>query len=96
MGTPESALPALDAVLAAGHEIPVVVTQPDRPSGRSKTPRPPPVKTAALAHGLRVIQPAKVRTPEFLETVAAASPDALVVVAYGRILPRPVCVCRRD
>lgn len=90
IGTPESALPALDAILAAGHRVPLVVTQPDRPVGRSKAPLPPAVKTSALARGLSVIQPARVRTPEFLGAIAAAGPDALVVVAYGRMLPRPV------
>lgn len=90
LGTPESALPALEAILAAGHHVPLVVTQPDRPVGRSKTPQPPPVGTFALTRGLTVIQPSKVRTPAFLEAVVAAEPDALAVVAYGRILPRPV------
>ena len=90
MGTPESAVPALDAVLAAGHDVALVVTQPDRPAGRRKAPQPPPVKTFSLARGLRVIQPEKVRTPQFLEAIVAAGPDALVVVAYGRILTRPV------
>jgi methionyl-tRNA formyltransferase len=90
MGTPETALPALDAILAAGHVVPLVVTQPDRPVGRSKSPRPPPVKTFALARGLSVIQPFKVRTVEFHHAIVAACPDVLAVVAYGRILPRPV------
>jgi methionyl-tRNA formyltransferase len=96
MGTPETAVPALDAILAAGHDVPLVVTQPDRPAGRSKAPQPPPVKAFAAARGLRVIQPDKVRTPQFLEAVAAANPDVLVVVAYGRILPRPVLDAARN
>jgi methionyl-tRNA formyltransferase len=90
MGTPESAAPALDAILFAGHDVPLVVTQPDRPAGRRKAPQPPPVKTLALARGLRVIQPEKVRTLQFKEAIVAACPDALAVVAYGRILTRPV------
>ena len=90
MGTPESAVPALDAILAAGHDVPLVVTQPDRPAGRTQAPQPPPVKSFALARGLRVSQPEKVRTTRFLETIVAAGPDALAVVAYGRILTRPV------
>jgi len=90
MGTPESAVPSLDAILAAGHEIPLVVTQPDRPAGRSGAPRPPPVKVRAEAHGIPVIQPAKVRTPDFRAAVADAAPDVIAVVAYGRILTRPV------
>lgn len=90
MGTPEPAVPTLEAILAAGHEVPLVVTQPDRPAGRSKSLRPPPVKTLALASGLPVLQPETVRTPEFLGAIAAAAPDAIAVVAYGRKLPRPV------
>jgi methionyl-tRNA formyltransferase len=90
MGTPESAVPSLDAILAARHEIPLVVTQPDRPAGRSGAPRPPPVKVRAEAHGIPVIQPAKVRTPDFRAAVAEAAPDVIAVVAYGRILTRPV------
>jgi methionyl-tRNA formyltransferase len=90
MGTPEPAVPALEAILAAGHEVPLVVTQPDRPAGRSKSPRPPPVKTLALARGLTVLQPETVRAPEFRDAVAAAAPEVIAVVAYGRKLPRPV------
>ena len=90
MGTPESAVPALDAILAAGHDVPLVVTRPDRPSGRRKAPQPSPVKTLALARGLRLIQPDSARTPQFLEALVSAAPDVLAVVAYGRILPRPV------
>lgn len=90
LGTPACAVPTFEAVLAAGHDVPVVVSQPDRPVGRSRTPKPPPIKEAALRHGLEVFQPKKVRRPEFLEAIEAASPDVLVVVAYGRILPAPV------
>ena len=90
MGTPDPAVPSLAAILAAGHEVPLVVTQPDRPVGRSKSPRPPPVKTLALARGLAVLQPESVRTPEFRDAIAGAAPDAIAVVAYGRKLPRPV------
>jgi len=86
MGTPESAVPSLDAILDARHEIPLVVTQPDRPAGRGNAPRPSPVKVRAEAHGLPVIQPAKVRTPDFQAAIVAASPDVIAVVAYGRIL----------
>ena len=90
MGTPESALPSLDAILAAGHRVPLVVTQPDRPAGRSKIPVAPAVKVAALARGLPVIQPEKVRSPEFVDAIAAAQPAVLVVVAFGRLLVRSV------
>lgn len=90
MGTPETALPSLDAILAAGHDVALVCTQPDRPAGRKKEPQASPVKKLALARNLRVIQPEKVRTPQFLEAILGTAPDVLAVVAYGRILPRPV------
>jgi methionyl-tRNA formyltransferase len=90
MGTPETALPSLDAILAAGHDVPLVCTQPDRPVGRRSAAQPSPVKVLALARGLHVIQPEKVRTPQFLEAIAGASADVLAVVAYGRILTRQV------
>ena len=90
MGTPESAVPALDAILSSGDDVPLVVTQPDRPAGRSKALQPPPVKSFSLAHGLPVIQPDKVRTAAFFEAIRSADADALAVVAFGRILPRTV------
>jgi methionyl-tRNA formyltransferase len=90
LGTPRIAVPTFSALIDAGHEIILVVTQPDRPSGRSRTPAAPPVKAVALQHGLEVIQPAKVRTAAFRESIASRKPDALVVVAYGRILPGKV------
>jgi methionyl-tRNA formyltransferase len=90
MGTPVTALPSLEAILAAGHDVPLVCTQPDRPAGRKKTPQPSPVKQFALVRNLRVIQPEKVRTPQFLDAIAGVAPDILAVVAYGRILTRPV------
>jgi methionyl-tRNA formyltransferase len=89
-GTPAAAVPALDALVAAGHEIPLVVTRPDRASGRSRAPQAPPVKVRATAHGLAVIQPDTVRDAPFRERLAVARPDALAVVAYGRILPPPI------
>ena len=90
LGTPETALPSLHAILAAGHDVSLVCTQPDRPVGRSKAPQASPVKEFALARHLRVIQPEKVRTPQFVQTLLDEAPDVLVVVAYGRILTRPV------
>lgn len=90
LGTPATAVPSLEALLAQGHDVGLVVTQPDRPAGRSGREQPPPVKLCAEAHGLRVAQPAKVRSPEFLAAIAAERPEVLVVVAYGRILPKPV------
>jgi methionyl-tRNA formyltransferase len=90
MGTPETALPSLEAILVAGHEVSLVCTQPDRPAGRKKEPQASPVKQLALARGLRVIQPEKVRTPQFLEAISGAAPDVVAVVAYGRLLTRNV------
>lgn len=76
----------METLLAAGHEVRLVVTQPDRPAGRSRSPVPPPVKVAALAAGLTVAQPHKVRSAEFRQMVGSRRPDFLVVVGYGRIL----------
>ena len=87
-GTPSFAVPTLEALLAAGHEIALAVSQPDRPVGRSQQLTAPPVKQAALAAGLPVAQPDKIRiNPEFRARLEAIAPDAIVVVAYGRILP---------
>jgi methionyl-tRNA formyltransferase len=84
LGTPQAAVPTLEA-LASDHEIAVVVTQPDRPVGRSKKPQPPPVKSAAMSLGLAVAQPGA--RGEIEEALGAAEPlDLAVVVAYGRIV----------
>jgi methionyl-tRNA formyltransferase len=90
MGTPGSAVLALDAILVAGHDVPLVVTRPDRPVGRKKEPQPSPVKAFAISRRLPLIQPDNVRSSEFVEAIVGATPDALAVVAYGRILPRRV------
>lgn len=87
-GTPSFAVPTLEALLAAGHEIPLTVSQPDRPVGRLQQPTVPPVKQTALGAGLAVVQPEKIRSnTEFRSQLEAIAPDAIVVVAYGRILP---------
>jgi methionyl-tRNA formyltransferase len=87
-GTPEFAVPSLEAVLAAGHEVALVLTQPDRPAGRKMELQVPAVKQAALAHSLTVIQPDKIKNNlELKTTLEAIQPDAIVVVAYGRIIP---------
>jgi methionyl-tRNA formyltransferase len=90
LGTPEVAVPTLSRILDRGHDVPLVITQPDRPLGRSATPQPPPVKRFALERGLPVSQPRRVRDAAFLESIAGHRPDVLVVVAYGRILPDAV------
>jgi methionyl-tRNA formyltransferase len=87
-GTPRFAVPTLEALIAAGHEIPLVVSQPDRPVGRAQELTAPPVKQAALAAGLVVTQPEKIRNnQEFRAQLEAIQADAIVVVAYGRIIP---------
>lgn len=90
MGTPEFAVPSLSALIGAGYEVAAVVTQPDRPSGRGKVLTPPPVKTAAEAAGIPVLQPSKIRTEEFYSGLSSYSPDLICVTAYGRILPKSI------
>ena len=90
LGTPRTAVPSLEALLADGHDVRLVVTRPDRPAGRSKTPVPPPVKVRAAEAGIEVLQPEKVRDRAFLAAIEGARPDVIAVVAYGRILTRPV------
>lgn len=87
MGTPDSAVPTLRRCVEAGHEVVGVWTQPDRPAGRGNRLKAPPVKEYALAAGLEVRQPSKIRTEEALALFKAREFDAAVVVAYGRILP---------
>jgi methionyl-tRNA formyltransferase len=90
-GTPEFAAPPLRALLGEGFDVVGVVTQPDKPVGRSRSKlRPPPVKLIALDEGLPVLQPEKPRGPEFLDAIREIAPDVSVVVAYGHILPTPV------
>ncbi len=88
-GTPAFAVPALEALLRAGHEVALVVTQPDRPSGRGMQVVAPAVKQTALAAGLPVVQPEKIKNNlEFRAQLEAIAPDAIIVVAYGRIIPK--------
>jgi methionyl-tRNA formyltransferase len=87
-GTPMFAVPSLERLHAAGFEIQLVVTQPDRPQGRGMTLTAPPVKQSALKLGLPVIQPGKIRkNEEFQAQLKALRPDAIIVVGYGRIIP---------
>ncbi len=86
-GTPEFAVPSLEALLGEGFDVVAVVTQPDKPQGRSRsTAVPPPVKTAAEAEDVPVMQPARPSDPAFVERLRALAPDVGVVVAYGHIL----------
>jgi methionyl-tRNA formyltransferase len=94
-GTPEFATHALDAILAAGHGVPLVLTQPDRPSGRGMKLAPSAVKRLALARGLALDQPERLRTEEQRARLAASCPDVLVVAAYGLILPPEVLTLPR-
>ena len=88
MGTPDFAVPVLEALIAAGHEIVLAVTQPDKAAGRSKALVPPPVKVCAQAHGIPVFQPERVRRPEAMAELGKVEADLGVVVAFGQILPQ--------
>lgn len=90
MGTPDFSVGTLEALLEAGHEIVLAVTQPDKPKGRGKEVQFPPVKEEALRHNIPVYQPRRVREPECVEYLKAFAPDMIVVVAFGQILPKAV------
>ncbi len=90
MGTPDFAVFSLDALVKNGEEVVGVVTQPDKPKGRGYTLTPPPVKVYALEHGIEVFQPTTLKDGAFLETLEKLSPEMIVVVAYGKILPKYV------
>lgn len=87
MGTPDFAVPSLEALFQGPDEVVAVVTQPDRKSGRGKKTTPPPVKITAEKAGVPIHQPTKIRTQEFHDLLADYKPDVMIVVAYGRILP---------
>ena len=89
-GTPEFAASALQALIDAGHDIALVLTQPDRPAGRGMKLKASPVKTLALAHGLPVSQPLTLKTAEAQAEIAAVGAEVMVVAAYGLILPKAV------
>jgi methionyl-tRNA formyltransferase len=95
MGTPLFAVEPLRALAAAGHEIAGVVTRTDKPSGRGRVTAAPPVKIAAQEMGMPVFQPRRVRDPEFIGTLRVLAPEAIVVAAYGQILPKDVLVMPR-
>ena len=87
MGTPDFAVPSLERLLADGHEVVLAVTQPDKPVGRKRVLTPPPVKVCAQSHGIPVYQPASMKTEETRLYLSGFSADAIIVVAYGKILP---------
>lgn len=90
MGTPDFAVPSLQALLDRGDDICAVFTQPDKPKGRGHKLQPPPVKELALRHSLPVLQPDTLRDEAVQESIAELEPDAIIVVAYGKLLPPKV------
>lgn len=90
MGTPEFAVCALESIIEAGHEVCAVVTQPDKPKGRSKNPVHTPVKQKALEYSIPVYQPDKVREEDTVNMLNDVNPDVIVVAAYGQILPESI------
>jgi len=90
MGTPDFAVASLEALIAAGHEVVCVYSQPPRPTGRGHRPQPSPVQAAAAAHGLMVRTPTSLKGAEEQQAFAALGCDAAVVAAYGLILPQPI------
>jgi len=90
MGTPEFACPCLNALLQGKHQVLGVFTQPDKPKGRGYTLTPPPVKEVSLTHNIPVYQPTTLRNGEVLAIIDQLNPDIIVVVAYGKILPREI------
>ncbi len=89
-GTPEFASQALSAIVAAGHQVALVLTQPDRPAGRGMALQPSAVKNVALAHGIEVFQPLTLKDAEAQAKIAAVGAEVMVVAAYGLILPQAV------
>jgi len=87
MGTPDFSVPTLQGLIDSRDQVAAVITQPDRPKGRGKKLTPPPVKILAQSAGIPVLQPTKIRTVEFAETLRSFRPDLIILVAYGRILP---------
>lgn len=90
MGTPDFAVPALQTLAASRHEVVGVVTQPDKPKGRGKHLQAPPVKEAALELNIPVYQPEKVREESFVEELAQLNPDAIIVAAFGQLIPKTI------
>ena len=90
MGTPDFAVPSLQALLDAGHEVCGVFTQPDKPKNRGMKLQPTPVKVVALAHEIPVFQPVTLKDGAALDTIRQLAPELIVVAAYGRILPSTI------
>lgn len=90
MGTPDFAVGILEAVIKAGHEVTLAVTQPDKPKGRGKSMQPPPIKVCAISHNIPVFQPVRIREPQALAELDGYEADIIVVAAFGQILPKAV------
>ncbi len=90
MGTPDFAVPSLQALLDAGHEVCAVYTQPDKPQGRKQVMTAPPVKELALQRGIPVYQPVTLKNEDEQAKLRALAPEAIIVVAYGKLLPKAV------
>ena len=90
MGTPDFSVGTLEALIEAGHEVVLAVTQPDKPKGRGKEMQFPPVKEAALRYGVEVYQPKRIRKDECVEKLRSYQADIMVVVAFGQILPKEI------
>jgi methionyl-tRNA formyltransferase len=90
LGTPEFAVPTLDRIIAAGHRVTEVITQPDRPKGRKQELTQSPVKAAAQRYRIPVYQPERIRHAESIEHLRSLAPDAMVVVGYGQIIPQSI------
>lgn len=90
MGTPDFAVGTLEAILAAGHDVQLVVTQPDKPKGRGKSVQMSPVKECALKHGIEVYQPLKIREKDGIAYIRKYEPDIIIVAAFGQILPKEI------
>lgn len=90
MGTPDFSVGTLEALVEAGHDVCLAVTQPDKPKGRGKEMQYTPVKEAALKHGIPVYQPKKIRDPECVEELRKYNADVMIVIAFGQILPKEI------
>lgn len=90
MGTPDFAVPCLESIINAGHFVAGVFTQPDKPKGRGYTLTPPPVKVCALSHNIEVYQPITLKDDNTFNLLKELSPEVIVVVAYGKILPKNI------
>ena len=90
MGTPAFAVPSLEALVAAGHQVLAVYSQPDRPKGRGQSQEMPAVKQAALKLSLPVYQPERIRHAQAIEQLRSLAPEVIIVVAYGQIIPKAI------